>query len=117
LASSSASLSATLSVRTVQVISVPPEVMLTQDVSGRRANASATGSDAEGAQRTRRNHSTAPNAVGSTPPSTRTTPAARSRAYRRAMVRSDTPRTSAIVLNGARPLTCRACTSRRSSSS
>ena len=80
----------------MQVISVPPEDRLTQEVSGRRASASAMGRAAFGAQRTRRNHSTAPSATGSMAPNTRTAPTDRSRAYRRAMVRSDTPRTSAM---------------------
>ena len=59
--------------RTAQKISVPPDVSCTHDVSGRLANASATGVAASGAHRMRTAQSERPRRWLSNWPTTRTT--------------------------------------------
>ncbi len=87
---------------------MPPEVRLIQAVSGRRASASATAAAALGVHWTRITQDLRPSRSGSTSPRTRSSPDERSRLYRRATVWSDTPSTSPIRLNGARPSICSA---------
>jgi hypothetical protein len=100
-----------------QLISVPPELRLTQVVSSRRARASATVDAASGVHWTRTSQRSSPSTAGSVSPRTRSIPSVRSREKRRATVWSETSRAAAMRLNGARGSSCSACTSCRSSRS
>ena len=84
---------------------MPPEVSCTQAVSDRLASVVATGTAASGVQRIRTAQSERPSRWLSSWPTTRTPWSSRILRYRRAMVCSDVPRTSAIRLNETRPST------------
>ncbi|WP_366916423.1 hypothetical protein [Streptomyces sp.] len=61
-----------------QMISEPPEARWAQEMSGRRARLSASGSTRSGRQRMRVTHCAAPYTRGLTRPTTRSAPARRS---------------------------------------
>ncbi len=77
--SSRASRSSLVRALVTQLISVPPELSVTQEMSGRRASASATATAASGTHCTRSQDSNSPTRCPSGSPTTRSHPPVRRR--------------------------------------